>query len=201
MTSGALPADVGMKTSESPPVAWNDDLESVLENWRLRAWASQIAHYRVAERLRKHHRELGLPVVILTTAVGTSLFATLNQDTLPMALRIVVGVISVGAAIVAGIQSFFGFAQRADQHVLAADWYAAIRRRIEQLQGLPRLARGDARECLDGVRKEMNHVGSQFPEIGEKTWQEVARKFGIQEPPPRKKPRADAERDLGVINA
>jgi hypothetical protein len=167
------------------PVAWDKELERLLEDWRRRAWASQIAHYRVAERLRKRHRELGLPVVILTTAVGTSLFATLNQDTLPMGLRIVVGGISLLAAVFAGLQAFFSFAQRADQHVLAADWYSAIRRRIEQLQGMPRAARGDARECLDGLRKEMNHVGSQFPEIGEKTWHQVAARFGVQEPPRR----------------
>jgi hypothetical protein len=166
-----------------PAVKWNDDLDAVLETWRLRAWASQIAHYQVAERLRRRNRELGLPVVILTTAVGTSLFATLNQDQLAMAWRIVVGTISVLAAVFAGIQAFFAFAQRADQHVLAADWYSSIRRRIEQLQAMPRASRGDARECLDGIRKEMNHVGSQFPEIGEKTWNRVASRFGIQAPP------------------
>jgi hypothetical protein len=187
VASGTRRAESETRPAESPPVEWDDNLEKVLENWRLRAWASQIGHYRIAERLRKHHRELGLPVVILTTAVGTSLFATLNQDTLPMGTRIAVGGISLLAAIFAGIQAFFGFAQRADQHVLAADWYSAIRRRIEQMQGMPRASRGDARECLDGLRKEMNHVGSQFPEIGEKTWHEIATRFGIQEPPRRPK--------------
>jgi hypothetical protein len=181
-----------------PPVRWTDDLDAVLESWRRRAWASQIAHYQVAERLRRRNRELGLPVVILTTAVGTSLFATLNQDQLAMGLRIVVGTISVLAAIFAGIQAFFAFAQRADQHVLAADWYSSIRRRIEQLQAMPRASRGDARECLDGVRKEINHVGSQFPEIGEKTWNRVAARFGIQAPPEPSGPVASVPAEVSV---
>ena len=35
---------------------------------------------------------------------------------------------------------------------------------------MPRKARGDPRKFMDGVRKEMNAVGSQFPEIGEKVF-------------------------------
>jgi hypothetical protein len=34
----------------------------------------------------------------------------------------------------------------------------------------------------------MNHVGSQFPEIGQQEWDKTARKFGIKEPPRRSKP-------------
>jgi hypothetical protein len=168
---------------QPPPIEWDAPLEDVLENWRLRAWASQIAHYRIAARLRVRHRVLGLPVVILTTAVGTSIFATLNEVDVHMWLRVLAGSVSLLAAVLAGIQTFFRFDQRADQHVLAADWYASIRRNIEQLQAMPRMWRGDPKECLDGLRKEMNQVGSQFPEIGEKTWNEVAQQFGVGEPP------------------
>jgi hypothetical protein len=174
----------GARTA-APTVEWDRKLEVVLEDWRRRAWASQVAHYRVASRLRFENRALGLPVVIFTTAVGTSIFATLNEPSGSVGVwpRVIVATISVGAAVLAGIQTFFGFAQRADQHVIAADWYAAIRRRIEQLQATPREWRGSANDVLDGVRKEMNHVGSQFPEIGERMWNQVARQFGIEEPP------------------
>ncbi len=77
----------------------------------MRAWAAQIAHYRVASRLRKYNLMLGLPVVIFTTVVGTSLFATLSQDELPWGLRVGLGCVSVVAAILAGIQTFLNFAK------------------------------------------------------------------------------------------
>lgn len=178
--AGTEPAPAEQRSFE-----WNTDLEGVLENWRLRAWAGQTAHYKVASQLRRRNVWLGLPVVILTTVVGTSLFATLNEDRLAITLRVIVGAISVGAAVLAGIQTFFSFAHRADQHVLAADWYAAIRRKIEQLQAIPKEWRGDPKKALDEVRKEMNTVGSQFPEIGEETWNEIATSFGIHEPSSR----------------
>jgi hypothetical protein len=162
---------------------WSKELEAVLEQWRLRAWAAQIAHYKVASRLRKNNIQLGLPVVILTTAVGTSLFATLSEEELSLVLRIALGSVSLGAAILGGAQTFFGFAQRADRHVIAADWYASIRRKIEQQLATPKSGRGEPKEFLDQVRKEMNNVGSQSPEIGERTWNQVASSFGLEEPP------------------
>jgi hypothetical protein len=161
--------------------AWNAGIEALLEEWRLRAWAAQMAHYRVASRLRTYNVWLGLPVVVFSTAVGTSLFATLDTDQ-STEVRIVVGTISVVAAILAGVQTFFNFSQRADKHVLAADWYASIRRKIEQEVRIPRKHRGDAKKFLDGVRKEMNTVGSQFPEIGDRLWNQVSGEFGLRYP-------------------
>jgi hypothetical protein len=86
-----------------------------------RAWAASLAHYRRASQLQRSNVRLGLPVVVLSAVVGTSLFATLGEERLPMALRIIVGTVSVAAAVLAAVQTFFGFAQRGDQHVLAAD--------------------------------------------------------------------------------
>ena len=165
-----------------PSFGWDSHLEALLKDWETRAWAAQIAHYRVASRLRKYNLMLGLPVVIFTTIVGTSLFATLSQDELPWGLRVGLGCVSVVAAILAGIQTFLNFAKRADQHAVAADWYASIRRKIEQQANTPRKGRADPRKFLDEIRKEMNTVGSQFPEIGEHAWAEIAKEFDLPHP-------------------
>jgi hypothetical protein len=172
-----------------PPVKWDDRLEGVLDQWHRRVWASQLAHYRRATRLRRANIFLGLPVTTLTAVVGTSLFATLNEQRLPTALRITVGSISVAASVLSAIQTFFGFAQRADKHVLAADWYAALRRKIEEIRAMPKQARGDARKVLDDIRREMNTVSSTFPQIGEPDWRRAAAEFGIKEPPRRARAR------------
>jgi len=113
--------------------------------------------------------------------VGTSLFATLHTKQPAVLIRVIVGGVSVLAAVLAAVQTFFNFAARADQHVLAADWYASIRRKIEEELRIPRRHRDDAKKFMDGIRKEMNTVGSQFPEIGDRLWDEVAREFGLQD--------------------
>lgn len=172
----------GATEPAEPSLAWDSHLEGLLSDWQNRAWAAQIAHYRVASRLRRYDVWLGLPVVIFTTAVGTSLFATLNEKELPLWLRITVGAVSLIAAILAGIQTFLSFAKRADQHAVAADWYASIRRKIEQQANTPRKGRSDPKKFLDEIRKEMNSVGSQFPEIGEHVWTQVAEEVGLHYP-------------------
>jgi hypothetical protein len=175
----------GERGEQQRPLEWDDRLEAVLDDWHRRAWAASIAHYRRASQLHRSNIRLGLPVVVLTAVVGTSLFATLGEERLPIALRIVVGTVSVCAAVLAAVQTFFGFAQRADQHVLAADWYASLRRKIEQMRAIRPEIRGDARKTLDELRRDFNQVGSQFPQIGDKDWERTARRFGIGEPPRR----------------
>jgi hypothetical protein len=171
--------ETGATDAPQPSFGWDSHLEALLSDWQTRAWAAQMAHYRVASRLRKYNLWLGLPVVVFTTAVGTSLFATLNQDRLGTWLRVIVGCISVLAAVLAGIQTFLSFAKRADQHAVAADWYASIKRKIEQQANTPRKGRSDPKKFLDEIRKEMNTVGSQFPEIGERAWSQIAAEFGL----------------------
>ena len=165
------------------PLEWDKRLEAVLDTWHRRAWAASLAHYRRASQLQRSNVRLGLPVVVLSAVVGTSLFATLGEERLPMALRVIVGTVSVAAAVLAAVQTFFGFAQRADQHVLAADWYASLRRKIEQTRAIRPEFRGDAKKILDDLRRDLNQVGAQFPQIGDKEWERTARRFGITEPP------------------
>jgi hypothetical protein len=176
--------ELAHRTPARPPVPWDDKLEALMDEWRRRAWAAQTAHYRRATKLSRSHVGLGVPVVVLSTVVGTSLFATINEEQLNLAVRLVVGSVSVAAAVLAAVQTFFRFAQRADRHVLAADWYAAIRRRIEETLAIPRNVRDDARKTIDGLRKDLNAVSSQFPQIGQREWARAAEEFNVREPPP-----------------
>ena len=180
--------DQARRTPPRPPVPWDDNLEALLDEWRRRAWAAQSAHYRKATKLSRRHVALGVPVVVLSTVVGTSLFATINEEQLALPVRLVVGSVSVVAAVLAAVQTFFRFAQRSDRHVLAADWYAAIRRTIEETLAMPRSARDDARKIIDGLRKDLNAVSSQFPQIGQREWAQAAAKFEVHEPPPGRSP-------------
>jgi hypothetical protein len=61
---------------------------------------------------------LGVPVVVLTTFVGTSVFATLQED-VNTSLRILVGAVSVFAAVLASLQTFLRYPERAEKHRIA----------------------------------------------------------------------------------
>jgi hypothetical protein len=53
----------------------------------------QLAHFNAAMRFEKRNVQLGLPAIIFSTFVGTSVFASLNNEHIPEWPKIVVGLI------------------------------------------------------------------------------------------------------------
>jgi len=68
--------------------------------------------------------------------------------------------------------------------VVAADWYTALRRDIEQVLALSAKERGTPKSCFDRIRKDMSKVGQQSPEIGDRLWKVMANKYGVHESAP-----------------
>ncbi len=122
---------------------------------------------------------VGVPAVIFSSVVGTALFAGLEKDS-PRTW--IVASTSILAAILGALQTFLRFAERAALHATAADWYSAIRRDIEEILHLPVEDRGSPKDCLDEVRKEMNRVAQDSPELSARRWTREAKRFGVQEP-------------------
>jgi hypothetical protein len=152
---------------EVPPAEhrtrWDGRTKQLLDDWHERATTAQFGHQRQAERTRTKGIALGLPVVIMTTLVGTSAFATLGDAT-SNAAKVVVGSFSIIAAVLASMQTFLGYSQVAERHRIAASRYANLRRAVEIA-----LARHDA-SAVDGIRSEMDKVGGASPQIGAKIW-------------------------------
>ena len=94
-----------------------------------------------------------------------------------------IGLMGSLAAILAGLQTFLKLAESAALHGVAADWYASIRRDIEQLLALPPEIRGNVKETLDAIRHTMNKAGQNAPQLNEHLWARMAKRFGVKEPP------------------
>ncbi|HYR91612.1 MAG TPA: SLATT domain-containing protein [Terriglobia bacterium] len=158
--------------------SWTPELDQLLSTWHRRMDACQHAYYLEAERYKRWHLWLGIPAVIFSTVVGTAVFATLESQ-VDISARVIVALVSIAAAVLAGLQTFLRLSEAAAAHAQAGDWYAAIKRDIEQLRALRRDERGSAKTCTDVLRKEMNKVSQKSPELRESLWTEVARRYGI----------------------
>jgi hypothetical protein len=171
-------------TKTTTAAGWTTEETELAREWGRRAIAAQHAHYFLATRLHRRNLALGLPVVIVTAVVGTSVFATLSaaEGQISPGLRVLVGSLSLLAAVLAAMQTFLRFAERSERHTQAGDWYSAIRREIEELLALPPEKRGDPKKALDLLRKELNKAGQIYPEIGEETWHRVAQQYGVAQP-------------------
>jgi hypothetical protein len=109
-------------------IEWDDSIEDLYDSWYRRVAAAEHGHRVMADRMRRRHLLVGIPVVILTTLVGTSAFASISKadgDSItflgvdPDAVLIVVGTISVLAAVLSSLQTFLRYATRAEGHRFA----------------------------------------------------------------------------------
>jgi hypothetical protein len=159
--------------SGSPELSpWTPRVLELLNDWCRRADASAETHYAMANRLSSSNIVLGVPVVVLTTFVGASVFATL-QENVATGLRIFVGVVSVLAAVLASLQTFLRFGERTEKHRVAAEKWAAIRREITEMLALHPTylaSRGDPKDYLDKLRTRMDEVSTQSPEMPDRRW-------------------------------
>lgn len=155
---------------------WSSPVLDLLKDWRTRADAAAATHYRTAQRLSSWNAALAIPVVVLTTVAGTSIFATL-QEQQSLTLKIFVGVVIVSAAILAALQAFFKFAERAEQHRIAGNRWAAIRREVDKMMSLHpdyREAWGDPKRYLDSLQDRMDSLAAEAPEMSSRVWRRAA---------------------------
>jgi len=81
--------------------------KELMQEWYRRVSVTQAAHYYSAGDFGSRKYFLGVPTVILTTLVGTSVFVTLQEQPAYW-VQVLVGLASVAAALLSGLQTFLG---------------------------------------------------------------------------------------------
>ncbi|MES2442318.1 MAG: SLATT domain-containing protein [Pseudomonadota bacterium] len=89
-------------------------------------------HYDCSVIFERRHRALGVIVVVFSAIVGTSLFASLTSSA-DWRVTFATGLLSLAAATLSALQTFFGFADLQARHKRAAAGYSMCRRQIEML--------------------------------------------------------------------
>jgi len=140
-----------------------DQAEPLFKDWLVRTAAAQYGHQLKADRSRVYSLLFGIPLVVLSTFVGTSVFASVNHSP-SNGLKWLVGGVSVAAAALGSVQTFLGYAQLSERHRVAAIRYANLRREVQQA-----IAAQDFGPATD-IRREMDKIGQAGPQIGDKTW-------------------------------
>jgi hypothetical protein len=139
-------------------------VESLLLRWLKRTRESSFVHYIAEERYRQLHYAIGVPAAILAAGVGTSVFVTLEKTT-DTQIKILIGMVSILAAILTGLQTFLRYSERADRHRKAASDYSSIRREIEQT-----LVFAHAPHDVDHIRKRIDDITSGAPNVTPRMW-------------------------------
>jgi len=149
---------------------------AVLNDWHKTAGLVRDAHYDSARLYAKRNYWLGIPVIIFSTFVGTSIFATLQEDVNPW-IRVFIGIVSVASAILAGLQTFLRFAESAEKHHSAAVKYASICTDIEEIKALPESSRGDLKKVVNDLKRRKTTLEAESPDFPGSIWKKYAPRF------------------------
>lgn len=131
---------------------------ALLDQWHrgIRLW--HIAHAKAAAHFRWRGRLLGVPVVILTTIVGTSIFATISEQAVSDTWKIAAGLMSGLAALLSALQTFLNYGVLAEKHNIASIAFGALRRDLERAL--------DASPHGGEIRAQiMKEIGDRWAEI------------------------------------
>ena len=133
-------------------------------------------HYDMAEKYKNIHRMFGAFVVIITTLVGTSIFASLSGST-NQSIQVTAAVLSVAAVVLAALQTFLGFADLQVQHKTAGVGYAQARRDLELLvlkyPNGKGLAKSPEVAELEMIKKLLDDLDRASPTISNNEWDRV----------------------------
>jgi hypothetical protein len=97
----------------------------VAEAWYDRIEVIQHEHYLATLRFARLHYWVGIPLVLLTAIVGRCVFATPQQKR-QASDRVAIGMLSVSATVLATLQTFLSYNERAEKHRMAGARYRAL---------------------------------------------------------------------------
>lgn len=132
--------------------------EQLLHDWYQRVRVTQLAHYGSSDYYGKRKFWLGVPAVVLSAIVGTTVFATL-QEKPELWIQIIVGLASVTAALLTSLQTFLGYSEKAEKHRIAGAKYGALGRELEYLRTLENI---DAGKITD-IKKRLDDLAEESP--------------------------------------
>ncbi|GAB6907678.1 hypothetical protein DESC_10033 [Desulfosarcina cetonica] len=150
--------------------------EKLLIKWQFRFHKSEKAHYRSATACRVFNYALGIPLVIITVIVASDIFGLLEalaETQYPwkaegnMGLEAkVVSLLSVLAPVLAALQTFLRFPERAEQHHNAAVKFGLLKKEIEMQMVLWPDSAERRKEILEEILAQHEEVIGQSPSIG-----------------------------------
>ena len=133
-------------------------------DWYHQATINRDANARKAQFNKKLHYWLGIPVVIFSSIVGSAAFTQINEAG-RNGVRVVAGVLSIISAILAGLQTFWGFGESAEKYRAVGIGYEQVAKEIEKIQALPVHLRGEVAERINTLEERLDALAEGSPDI------------------------------------
>jgi hypothetical protein len=162
----------------------NDDTKKLLDDWELQTKQIYRAHYGSAIKCRSLNQWLGLPSAVLSAVAATTIFATAAEGG-NLTLKVVTGAITLIVTILAALQTFLRFSERAEKHQTAGAGFAALNREISQLIAEPPDKKKRLAAQMGSIRSRWEELSRNSPVNFQSAWkvsaEKIRKEYGISE--------------------
>ena len=137
--------------------------DTFLDQWALGLRIGHRAHFEAAKHYERLHLTIGIPSVIISALMGTTVFANFEYSSHP-GIKMTLAMLSVLMIVFSSLQAFFRYAERSERHRTAAIQLGEVRRELEELLALT--AKGMLeKDTIDILREKWDAVDRQAPTI------------------------------------
>lgn len=137
----------------------------VLKEWQDNFQRFLSGHYEAATRCERLNLWFGIPVVVLSALVGTSIFSALGWDSAPPSAKILVGCVSLLVAVLAALQTFLKYSERSEKHRTAGASFAAFHKEVDQMLVLPPTDDEGLEIAMTSLRSRWDKLAKESPTI------------------------------------
>lgn len=146
----------------TPPI--ENEIIDILMRWLRNAKRAQKGHYAAAHHFSLLNNCFGIPVVAISSLVGTAAFVSIGDDVSAF-WRISAGSLSVFAAVLAALQTWLSYQERSARHHSAAKGYGVIKRNIEETLVAVRAGKVDPFPDMKVLRDRLEALAEKGPLI------------------------------------
>lgn len=151
----------------------------LLVRWQTNCQRSAVANYDAANVSARKNYLLGVPAILFSAIVGTSVFAALVENEVSPVIQVFVGLVSMLAAVLSALQTFFNWGEVSSKHQAAAAEYNALKRRIDQILVFSQDGQAINEEEFDRIRSQMDTLARDTPTLPASIWARARRNIPI----------------------
>jgi hypothetical protein len=141
-----------------PPEPDWENCKSQLSLWRKFASSRATEHIESVVLRETGNTLIGIPTTILTTVVGTAVFASYQQQSPSAGVAGWLAIVSILAAVMTAVQSFFRFSERAVRHQTQANLAHSICADVDLLLVCPPKPE-DLRSTMERMKAQVALLG------------------------------------------
>jgi hypothetical protein len=172
--------NIAQKTDDRQNLFEPQQIDELLRGWLLHAHKGRDRHDLAARRLDGYRYRLGIPALILSAIVGASVIASLEAK-LGAWITIGVGLLGIVSSTLTGLQTFLGYAERAEHHRSSGVKYKAIIREIEDAfakgLGPEPSSDKDVTAWIAGLKSRLDTLEQEAPVVPDWIYDRIEKRY------------------------